>query len=209
MLEQGSARELTLGTTERILGSLDARLDVRVLSNGPELDRLLDANHAAITAAVKRRLERWSWVVRVEVSYSRYGERGRIDLLAWHPRRRLLLVVEVKTELVNVQELLGTLDAKARLATHVAANFGWEVRTVIPAIVFAEDPSNRRRVDRLDTLFDRFAVRGRAAIGWMRAPTDPPSGLMWFVPVRRGVRSLPATRVRVRAVSSTAPSRAQ
>ena len=34
------------GPIEAILGALGARLDVRVLWNGPELERLLDAGHA-------------------------------------------------------------------------------------------------------------------------------------------------------------------
>ena len=32
-----------------------------------------------------------------EVSFSIYGERGVIDMLLWHPARRALLVVELKT----------------------------------------------------------------------------------------------------------------
>ena len=86
MLECGYARQLQLGAIERILGAVDARVDLRLLWNGPELDRLLDAAHSALAVMVKRRLERWGWLVRVEVSYSRYGERGRIDLLGSIPR---------------------------------------------------------------------------------------------------------------------------
>ena len=66
-----------MGAVESILSALGARLDVRVLWNGPELDRLMDAGHAALGAQIKHRLERWGWIVRVEVSYSRYGERAR------------------------------------------------------------------------------------------------------------------------------------
>lgn len=208
MLERGLLREMTVGDAERIVAGLGARLSVRLWWNGPELDRMLDADHAAIAAAVKSRLERWGWVIRVEVSYSRYGERGRIDLLAWHPRLRWLLVIEVKTQLVDVQDLLGTLDVKVRLARHVAEQFGWEVGAVIPAIVFAEDPTNRRRLHRVDTLFDRFSLRGRAALSWLRTPADAPSCLLWFVPIRPGARSLPGSKVRVRTVSSIERRRA-
>ncbi len=170
-----------MGSVEAILAALGAQMDVRVLWNGPQLDRLLDAGHAALGARIKQRLERWGWMVRVEVSYSRYGERGRIDLLAWHPLTRTLLVLEIKTMLVDVQALLGSLDAKARLARHVAEQFGWDVRSVVPAIAFFEGRTTRRHLLRLDTLFDRFNFRGRKAVSWLRQPTGSPGGLLWFV----------------------------
>lgn len=180
MLERGRALALRLGTLDSIFRALGARLDVRPFWNGPELDRLLDGAHASLGASVKRRLERWGWVVRVEVSYSRYGERGRIDLLAWHPPTGILVVIEIKTDLVDVQDLLGSLDAKVRLARYVVKEFGWDVRSVVPAVVFLEDRTIRNRVAGLDALFDRFSVRGRAATAWMRRPTAPPTGLLWF-----------------------------
>ncbi|MEO6295116.1 MAG: hypothetical protein ABIP01_00565 [Candidatus Limnocylindria bacterium] len=210
-LERGGARRLPLGMIEAILGALGARADVRVLWNGPELDRLLDGAHAALCAVIKRRLDRWSWIVRVEVSYSRYGERGRIDLLAFHPATGILLVVELKTDFVDVQALLGTLDAKARLATHVAAQFGWHVRAVVPAIVFIEDRAIRERLRRVDTLFDRFSLRGRKAITWLRRPQQQPSGLLWFsaLPVSGGVVRASGQRVYPRHDRPTAdPARA-
>lgn len=179
-LENGRARDLRLGALEGILAAVGARVDLRVLWNGPELDRLLDAGHAALGASVKRRLERWGWLVRVEVSYSRYGERGRIDLLALHPATGALLVIEIKTELVDVQALLGSLDVKARLARDVARQLGWQVRSVVPVIVFAEDDALRRRLRRLETLFDRYPLRGRAAVTWLRRPVETPTGVLWI-----------------------------
>lgn len=154
----------------------------------------------------KLRLERWGWLVRVEVSYSRYGERGRIDLLAWHPATRLLLVVEIKTDLVDVQQLLGSLDVKARLARHVAATHGWDADAVVPAIVFAEDRTVRRRLTMLDTLFDRFGVRGRAAISWLRSPEGIAGGLLWFVDAHRRSPAMPR-RVRPTASGHTRTGR--
>jgi transcriptional regulator with XRE-family HTH domain len=181
--EGGHGRRIRYGTHEAILGALGARVDMRILWNGPEMDRLLDAGHAALVATVKRQLERWNWLVRVEVSYSRYGERGRIDLLALHPRSGVLVVVELKTLLVDVQQLLGSLDVKARLASHVAEQLGWRSRTTVPAIVFAESATTRAQIARLDTLFDRYPVRGRRALTWLRRPGVPPAGLLWFKPL--------------------------
>ncbi len=199
MLERGGAGRLRVETMEAILTRLGGRLDLRVFWNGPELDRLLDAAHAALGALIKRRLEWWGWIVRVEVSYSRYGERGRIDLLAWHPATGVLLVVELKTDLVDVQALLGTLDAKARLGRHVAEQFGWEVRAVVPAIVFTDDRTTRDRLQRLTALFDRYSLRGRSAISWLRHPDGAPSGLLWLAAINGPTPSRSsAPRVRIR-----------
>jgi Holliday junction resolvase-like predicted endonuclease len=56
-----------------------------------------------------------------------YGERGSIDLLAWHEATRTLLVVEVKTEVASIEATLRKHDEKVRLARRVAADrFGWQ-----------------------------------------------------------------------------------
>jgi len=198
LLETGHGDALRLREVEAIVATLGGRFDVRMLWNGPELDRLLDEAHAALGASVKRRLERWGWLVRVEVSYGHFGERGRIDLLAFHPATRVLLVIELKTELVDVQALLGSLDAKVRLAPGIAERFGWSPRAVVPAIVFVEHSATRKRLARVDSLFDEFNRRGREAIGWLRRPAEPPPrGLLWFVRVKERPGS-PGPRVRVR-----------
>lgn len=196
-LEHGYPGNLRLDTLEAVASVLGARLDLRLLWNGPELDRLADEGHAALATHVKRRLGRWGWVVRVEVSYSRYGERGRIDLLAFHSASRALLVIELKTELVDVQALLGSLDAKARLAPGIAERFGWGSRRAIPAIVFSEDRTTRNRLARVMPLFDRYALRGRSAISWLARPdASVPSGLLWMTAVDGRRRSPPRYRVR-------------
>ena len=114
----------------------------------------------------------------------------------------MLLVIEIKTDLVDIQSLLGSLDVKTRLARHVAEPFGWAVRTVIPAIVFAEDRTIRRRLAKLDTLFDRFSVRGRACNSWLRRPSGACNGLLWFVSMPARVADSGGRRVRVRGAAA-------
>lgn len=202
LLETGHAEKLRLREVEAIARAVGGRIDLRLFWNGPELDRLLDEGHAALGAAVKRRLERWGWLVRVEVSFSHYGERGRIDLLAFHPPTGVLLVIELKTQLVDVQGLLGSLDVKVRLGPHAAERFGWPVRAVVPAIVFLEHSATRKRLSRVTPLFDRFDWRGRTAISWLRRPTEArPGGLLWFARVpatRSGGSPVLGARQRVR-----------
>ena len=92
----------------------------------------------------------------------------------------MLLVIELKTGLVDAQALIGSVDVTARLARQVAAQFGWHVSSVVPASIFTEDRTTRRRLADLGSLFDRFDLRGRAAISWLRMPSGTPSGLLWI-----------------------------
>lgn len=202
LLELGGAGQVSLDLTRRIMNALGGRVDVRPMWRGPHLDRLLDEDHARLAAAWKARLERWGWLVRAEVSYSRYGERGRIDLFAWHPRRRIVAVGEVKTDMVDAQDLLGPLDVKVRLAPMIAAGVGWrDAVAVVPILLFKDQRTVRRRVARLTPLFSRFDMTGRAATAWLRAPTagPPPSGLLIFSDLSHGggIRAGPMGHERV------------
>lgn len=130
-------------------------------------------------------MESWAWLAWVEVSYSRYGERGRVDLLAWLPHHGVLAVIEVKTEIVDVQAMLGTLDAKVRLGPFLAAELRLpRPSAVVPVLVVVDGSTNRDRVARLAPLFSRFDLRGRAATSWLRRPAAPPGGLLIFSDVR-------------------------
>lgn len=192
---------MAVGTVEAIVDALDARLDARISWRGPELDRLADAGHAALQAATVRRLEAWGWHVRVEVSFNHFGERGRIDILARHPANGTLLVLEIKTELADAQALLGTMDVRVRLAPAIVRALGWPRPVhIVPALVFMERRVTRRRLAGIDALLGRYALRGRAAISWVRRPGAPaPSGLLWFTEVSDvAVVRISGQRVRLR-----------
>ena len=65
------------------------------------------------------------WEVAVEVSFSRFGERGSIDVLAFYPIRRALLVSELKS-VTDMQAMLGGLDRKGRLGPAIARDRDWD-----------------------------------------------------------------------------------
>lgn len=109
-IEQGRLGSVPLGKIRAVAAALDARLDAAVRWHGGDLSRLVSARHARMHEILARYFVGLpGWVVEPEVSFSVYGERGIIDVLAWHPTSRILLVIELKTEVVDINEMLGTL----------------------------------------------------------------------------------------------------
>ncbi len=143
-IERGRIGGVTVDTLERVFEELGIRASVQMWWDGAELDRLLGGRHSAMHEAVARLFEGLpGWVTAPEVSFAIYRERGVIDILAWHAASRSLLVIELKTELVDVQETVGTLDRKRRLAAQIAAERGWKPTTVSAWLVIAEGRTQR------------------------------------------------------------------
>ena len=178
--ERGRLEGLTLGALAQLADALDASLVVQLRWRGADLDRLVDRAHAVLQNAAASRLGRAGWVTRSEVSFNHYGDRGRCDLLAWHPSSSSLLVVEVKSRIGDVQDLLGRLDVKVRLGQLLAAQSGWDrPARIVPALVLKDDRAARAVLERHPAIFDRYGLRGRAALSWLRTPVSA-SGLVWF-----------------------------
>lgn len=204
-VERGAWDEIQWASITRVCEAAGLRVVVEGRWRGGELARLLDQDHAALTAAARRRLDSAGWQTDVEVTFSRFGERGSIDILAFHSLARVLLVVEVKSVIADIQGLLQPIDAKARLAPGIGRDRGWTARAVVPCLVVADSTTTRRRVAANGPLFSRFAVRGRSALRWLRAPVGTPTGLLLLTdpPSIRGgnVRRAGRQRVRQRAAN--------
>jgi transcriptional regulator with XRE-family HTH domain len=185
-IERGRIDRYTVRTVRSVLRAMDgtAVLDVTWGGRG-DLDRLLDADHARLVQLWAAGHRQAGWDVWNEASYSIYGERGRIDQLAFHAPTGVLEVTEVKTGIWDVQETLGRLDAKVRLAPTVATMRGWRIRRVVGALVIAEGRTVRRRVAEHQVLFARYELRGRAAHAFVRDPRRVAQGLLVFVPLPR------------------------
>lgn len=200
-LERGQLGSQSIRTVARLVEALDATAELMVRWHGEELDRLMDARHAALVQTTVARLQSTGWATRVEVSFNHFGDRGRVDVLAFEPRERLLVVVEVKSALGDLQETNGRLDVKVRLGPMLASSVGWDrPAAVIRALVLADTRTARRLVERHAGIFDAFSLRGRQALAWLRSPARPsPSGLLWFVqlPDSLGAGATRSARVRV------------
>jgi len=183
-IERGRIDATTVRTLDAVTTALSARLDLRLSWNGEALDRLLDEVHAGLVERVANQLRSKDWHVAVEVSFSVGGERGSIDVLALHPSSAVLLVVEVKSTIPDVQATLATLDRKYRVARRIAGARGWQAVDVARLLVLADSRTDRRRVARHSTVFDiAFPHRNVEARRWVAAPTVGSrfSGL-WFLP---------------------------
>jgi hypothetical protein len=199
LIERGRLDLASIDNVRRVARELDAAVVIQLRWRGGDLDRLLDEGHATLVGATIGLLQRLGWVVRAEVSYSKFGERGSIDVLAWHAETRSLLVIEVKTELTSVEETLRKHDEKARLAPKVAREqLGWQARTVSRLPVLPDMSTPRRRVERHEAVL-RVAcpTRGAAVRAWLRAPAAATSGLA-FVSLGPSAGTISRKRVRCR-----------
>jgi putative transcriptional regulator len=109
-IELGRANP-SLDVVERIARTLGLELDLvgrpPIVFNAP---RQRDLVHARCTGYVERRLIGLGWQTRREVTIIRGRSRGWIDILAFDPRRRILLVVEIKTWLDDLGAIERQLD---------------------------------------------------------------------------------------------------
>ena len=185
-VERGGAGRVTVDTLERVAAALDARLVVRVDWQGEAADRLLDADHAALVEEVLSILRGAGWECLPEVTFAAPGERGSIDVLAWHAASATLLVVEVKSVVSDVQGTISTFDRKLRHADSVARAGGWRPARVAALLVIGESRTSRRRVEaHASTFAARFPDRGRTTRRFLARPADTPAlrGL-WFLSAR-------------------------
>jgi transcriptional regulator with XRE-family HTH domain len=174
-VERGHVDKLSLETIRRIAKALDIKVDLVARWRAGDLDRLLNARHSALheAVAVWFRAGHPEWILAPEVSFSIYGERGVVDILAWHPARRALLVIEMKTDIADVNELLGTFDRKVRLGPQIAEQRGWHPSSVSGWLIVAPGRTNRGRIAAHQAVLRAaFPADGRAVSRWLRSPTD-------------------------------------
>jgi transcriptional regulator with XRE-family HTH domain len=182
LAERGVLDGMTVGVMMRIAAALDIRVSLTPRWRGGDLDRILDARHAALAERVAAHLSALpGWVLSPEVSFAYYADRGRIDILAWHPITRSVLIVELKTEIADVQDTLGVLDMKRRHARKIAAERGWHAETVSVWLVVAGTRTNRRRVAEHRMLLGAAFPTARTAVrGWLVAPVGTLAALTFW-----------------------------
>jgi transcriptional regulator with XRE-family HTH domain len=203
-IERGHLETLSVSVIRRVMRVLEARLDLAIRTRAGEIERLGSAVHSALVETVIEALRESGWVTRAEASFSVAGERGLIDIVAWHASTRSLLLIEIKTEIVDVGEALGTFDRKRRLAPVIARQLGLDPVSTSAALVVADTRTNHRRVQEHAATFGGTLPHGGQRF---RAFIARPFGsveALAFWPVRRSgsVRPLAAGVRRVRRASN-------
>jgi hypothetical protein len=118
------------------------------------------------------------------VSFNILGERGTIDILAFHAPTGSVLVIEIKSVVPDLQAMFGTLDRKVRLASEIARQRGWRVRTVSHLLVLPDDRTARRRVEQHRATFEvALPDRTVAVQRWLRHPVGVIAGILFLTDV--------------------------
>jgi transcriptional regulator with XRE-family HTH domain len=180
-IEHGDFEATSLRLVRSVAAAVGVSLPLAPRWRGPDLPKLLDEKHAAIVRHVVTRLGTLGWVVVPEHTFNIRGERGSIDVLAWLPASRAALVIEVKSVLVDLQDLLSTLDRKKRLALSIARQAGWSPLFIGTLLVMPGETQARNAIEKYRPVFNAtYPARGRDVQRWLRCPERDLRGI-WFV----------------------------
>jgi len=181
-MEAGRCSEIKIGRVRAVAEVCGGWFDLRLRTPRDDGLRMLNAEHSQLQDWLVARLQLLGWEVVPEASFSIYGERGVIDILAWHPQLRALLIVEIKTALVDVGELLATNDRRLRLAVRIATDRGWAPLVIGSWVAVKDSSTNRQRLAANAQLI-RSALPddGRRVGPWLRRP-DRPLRALGFLP---------------------------
>lgn len=185
--------------------AVDGQLALDFRWRGEGLDRLIDEEHAAVVDQLVELYRSARWEVAVEVSFSEFGERGSIDVFAWHPVVNVVAVNEVKASVPEAGGTVIGVDRKARLAPEIARKRGWTCVAVARFLVIRDSSTSRRRIAEHKRLFaSAFPIAGRESLEWIRHPTARAVSGLIFLPDSRpaGSTRRRTARKRVRLMGS-------
>jgi len=117
-------------------------IDLELVSTPPIVigTRHGDLVHARCSGYVDARLRGDGWLTRRELELAQDRSHGWIDLLAFEPRSRTLVIVEIKTRLDDVGAIERQLGWYERHAVEMARSIGWRpTRALSWLILLASD----------------------------------------------------------------------
>jgi transcriptional regulator with XRE-family HTH domain len=200
-IELGQVERVAFGDLQKVGKALDARVRLDFWWRGEALDRLVDEEHAAVVDQLVAIFRAAKWDVIVEASFSIFGERGSIDVFAWHPVVQVVAVNEVKATVPEAGGTVIGVDRKSRLAPKIAASRGWTCRGVARFLVVRDGSTARRRIAEHEEIFSTaFPATSRDSLDWIRNPSQRPISGLIFLPDSRPAssRHRVASRKRVR-----------
>jgi hypothetical protein len=184
LLERGGLERLTVSSARAMARAIGVTLPVDPRWTGGNVAAVLDEEHSRIVEAIARRLRDGGWEVLVEHTFNHFGERGSIDLVGWRPASSALLVVEAKSRIVDVQDLLSTLDRKARLAPRLlAAERNWHPLHRGRVLVAPGTTAVRTAIERHTATFRATLPAGTLEVRrWLAEPTGDLRGVWLLAP---------------------------
>ncbi len=213
LIEHGRLDEVGFGQIRAVARALDARFEGLVRWQGGDLDRLTSRGHAQMHEAMASWFaELDGWQASPEVSFNEFGERGIIDILAWHASTRIVLVVELKTAIVDINDLMSTMDKRRRLARKIANDLGWNANAVAMWVVVASGRTNSRVLaEHATVLRAKFPGDGRSVRRWLARPTGELAALSFLPKARlsdlgRDVRTPRRVSARMASTETMVPS---
>jgi transcriptional regulator with XRE-family HTH domain len=171
-IERGHLRDVSTGRLRAIAGVLEVGLEIVPSWRGGEVARVVNERHSRLHELFAAHLARTAgWEFATEVSFSSWGERGVVDILAWHEAQRVLLVVELKTEIPDPAGVIAQVDRYRRLAPEIGRQRGWDATSVATWVLLAESDMNRRQLARHRVMLrNAFPLDGRTLRRWLRDP---------------------------------------
>jgi transcriptional regulator with XRE-family HTH domain len=199
-MEAGRCSTLDMRVIERVLKSLGVRIALQLnASHLTDRRRQLDAVHARLTGFIARRLGRLGWLTAGEVQLGTGAPRGWIDLLAFRPADRALLVEETKSDIMDMGGLQRSCAFYEREAVAAARGLGWRPASVTVLVVALDtEVIHRRLADARDLVMRAFPAPVGATAAWLEDPARPmPRGwtLATADPAARGSAWLRPTRL--------------
>jgi transcriptional regulator with XRE-family HTH domain len=179
LIENAKQPDLTFATADALVAALGGRLSIAV--DAPYLGdrrRQREPAHARLEAHVARRLRDAGWEIRTEVEVGGDRSRGWIDVIAWHGSSRVLLVIELKTEIHDLGQIERSLGWYERECRTVASRERWRPSRVVGCLLLlATDANDARGAENGPSIAGGFPLRSRHLDALVRgAPGDIPAG---------------------------------
>lgn len=199
LVERGHLDSVSVRVLRRIAAAIDIRLELWARMRTGDLDRIINAGHAALHEELARHIDGLpGWIHAPEVSFAVFGERGVIDVLAFHAATGSLLRHRAQDRAGLAGGPVdddGRADAAgdwhrcpARLARPGRQLLGRDGR-------HAAEPTARRAPRGHAPL----RVPGHQMRAWLRRPLGSIRALsFWPISNRSGVNQVAALRRRVR-----------
>jgi transcriptional regulator with XRE-family HTH domain len=176
-IENGRVKDLTFSRAERLLAAMGASLATTI--EAPFLgdrQRQREPVHARSSTHVASRLRRAGWHVATEVEVGGDRSRGWIDVLAFHPVTRWLLVIEIKTEIHDLGQIERSLGWYEREAWLAARRLGWHPGRTIGCLLLLATAANDARVAaNRESFAAGFPVRARDLADVVEGRGEPSS----------------------------------